>query len=40
LRQFPPNNEIEKEGGTGIEIDYENSDGAWKEYSARRLADE
>jgi hypothetical protein len=26
--------------GAGIEIDYENSDGAWKEYSARRLADE
>jgi AbrB family looped-hinge helix DNA binding protein len=23
-----------------IEIDYENSDGAWKEYSKRRLTDE
>ena len=23
-----------------IEIDYENFDGVWKEYSARRLADE
>jgi AbrB family looped-hinge helix DNA binding protein len=25
---------------TKIEIDYENSDDAWKSYSARRLADE
>jgi hypothetical protein len=39
LRQFPPYNEIEG-GGMGIEIDYENSAGAWKEYSARKLADE
>lgn len=23
-----------------IDIDYENSDGAWKDYSARKLADE